>query len=422
MAVEEEEEERRAFPILTIEEATADGHAFVGDESISEEVAATPVKKARARPLSEQLLGRSRPKPMHEDDEGVFCFRFFCLPAMFCCGGGVLWLLCVLRPLCSFKIFRALIRTGPLFVFPDTNSCLPTPEIDAGVLSILDAATNDLALLINNLDLQATPSTPGDRTPRSARRPTSRLPVLVPSSTPLAKSNASAKTNANAPSSQSKARGSIACDSPLKSANNNAKKGAAQQLATMSSVSSLRPYAQSRGYVKPKTRVACRRRCAPLLPAAPIVVSSSLSSSKVTSNANANANAARIAQQIAPWAVLTQGAVTRQRNRARAQRQSHCRGAAQRVLFITPLRVLFITPPAERIPITPAKRIHLVRQLLRGRDLPPGAQAHHDARARARSRAGLPAAAPRRAALAAHLAPRDDDDGRGARRRRCCAR
>lgn len=33
-----------------------------------------------------------------------------------------------------------------------------------GVLSILDAATNDLALLINTLDLQATPATP-DITP-----------------------------------------------------------------------------------------------------------------------------------------------------------------------------------------------------------------------------------------------------------------
>ena len=118
MEVEEEvEEERRAFPILTIEEATADGHAFAGDESISEDgseempaVAATPVKKARARPLSEQLLGRSRPKPMHEDDEGVS--RFFSFLLLWW------WLLCVLRTLCFFK-FCALIRSGPLFAFTD---------------------------------------------------------------------------------------------------------------------------------------------------------------------------------------------------------------------------------------------------------------------------------------------------------------
>ncbi|PPQ90596.1 hypothetical protein CVT25_006168 [Psilocybe cyanescens] len=35
------------------------------------EVDATPAKKARARPLSEQMLGGSRPKSMYEDDEGV---------------------------------------------------------------------------------------------------------------------------------------------------------------------------------------------------------------------------------------------------------------------------------------------------------------------------------------------------------------
>ncbi|KJA12807.1 hypothetical protein HYPSUDRAFT_210102, partial [Hypholoma sublateritium FD-334 SS-4] len=52
----------------------------------------------------------------------------------------------------------------------------------------------------------------------------------------------------------------------------------------MSSVSSLRPYAQSRGYVKPK-------------PASPAG----------NANGTSNANAARIAQQIAPWATLVQG-------------------------------------------------------------------------------------------------------------------
>ena len=69
---------RRAFPILTIEEATSDGHSAPDDEELLEEeretgipaVAATPVKKARARPVSEHLLGRSRPKPMHEDEDG----------------------------------------------------------------------------------------------------------------------------------------------------------------------------------------------------------------------------------------------------------------------------------------------------------------------------------------------------------------
>ncbi|EED82544.1 predicted protein [Postia placenta Mad-698-R] len=58
-------------------------------------VAETPVKRSRPRPVSEQMLGKVRPQPMSDEGEGV--------------------------------------------------------------LSILDAATNDLASLINRLDLEATP-------------------------------------------------------------------------------------------------------------------------------------------------------------------------------------------------------------------------------------------------------------------------
>lgn len=92
-----DEEKTSTLPIVTIEEATVDGHSDVE----------TPSKRARARPLSEQLLGRSRPKAMYED------------------------------------------------------------ENDCAVMSLLDAATNDLAQLINRLDLQATP----DMTPMSGRSP-----------------------------------------------------------------------------------------------------------------------------------------------------------------------------------------------------------------------------------------------------------
>ncbi|CDO70210.1 hypothetical protein BN946_scf184942.g10 [Trametes cinnabarina] len=92
-------------PIVRVEEATADGHsppsddemeaaALPGETSVSE----TPIKRARPRPMSEQMLGRPRPQPICDDAEG-----------------------------------------------------------DA-VLSILDAATNDLASLINRLDLEATPA------------------------------------------------------------------------------------------------------------------------------------------------------------------------------------------------------------------------------------------------------------------------
>ncbi|EMD32355.1 hypothetical protein CERSUDRAFT_108803 [Gelatoporia subvermispora B] len=85
-------------PIVTVEEATADGHS-----DPSKSPAETPAKRARPRPVSEQLLGRTRPQAMCEE---------------------------------SF-----------------------------GVLSILDAATNDLASLINRLDLEATPASSANSSP-----------------------------------------------------------------------------------------------------------------------------------------------------------------------------------------------------------------------------------------------------------------
>ncbi|KAI0915303.1 hypothetical protein AcV5_003808 [Taiwanofungus camphoratus] len=79
-------------PIVTVEEATMDGHSDHTEERSIE----TPMKHARLRPVSEQMLGRARPQAICDDGDGV--------------------------------------------------------------LSILDAATNDLASLINRLDLEATPA------------------------------------------------------------------------------------------------------------------------------------------------------------------------------------------------------------------------------------------------------------------------
>ncbi|KAG6835886.1 hypothetical protein H0H93_013662 [Arthromyces matolae] len=100
-------EGRKRIPIS--DAATADGHDVVDDENLLNEESAdvtpadTPVKirETRVRPLSE-LLGRTRRKPSYEGENGV--------------------------------------------------------------LSILDAATNNLAHLINHLDLEATTTTP-DLTP-----------------------------------------------------------------------------------------------------------------------------------------------------------------------------------------------------------------------------------------------------------------
>ncbi|KAJ3528411.1 hypothetical protein NMY22_g9426 [Coprinellus aureogranulatus] len=165
----EKEEEARRFPILTIEEATADGHGDDLDEPIVEEsegeeeekveVVATPMKKRRVRPLSEQLAGKPRPMAFREDEDGV--------------------------------------------------------------LDILSAATHDLAQLINNLDLEATPATP-DLTP------------LKPS-TPFAH-DLSTSTEYNG--------------SPLKSKKKSDSlhpgvKNARGTLASESSISSLRQYSKS---------------------------------------------------------------------------------------------------------------------------------------------------------------------------------
>lgn len=69
------------YPILTIEEATSDGHGDPEEETTESEEgklpATTPVKRTRVRPLSEQLLGKSRPKAMHEDEEGESLFYAF---------------------------------------------------------------------------------------------------------------------------------------------------------------------------------------------------------------------------------------------------------------------------------------------------------------------------------------------------------
>ncbi|KAJ7473614.1 hypothetical protein B0H11DRAFT_2036563 [Mycena galericulata] len=116
-------------PMLTVEEATTDGHGH-GDEDEDggyQLVSATPVKRARARPVSDDmLLGRSKSRP------------------------------------------RGIID-----------------DVTAdGVLTLLDAATNDLAQLITHLDLEATPGTPsparGPIVPRKSWQdsPTSKSKTL----------------------------------------------------------------------------------------------------------------------------------------------------------------------------------------------------------------------------------------------------
>lgn len=159
------------YPLVTVEEATSDGHSAYSQAS-------TPVKATRRRPVSEQLLGRSRPRPMHEDGEGV--------------------------------------------------------------ISVLDAATNDLAQLITTLDLEATPSSNYDVSPwRTEAQAFAAASQESPLRRTLTRPRASPSTGSLRPANPS--------------------------------IQSLRPYAQSRGYQNAN---------------------------------KTNAIAQQIGQQIAPWSAL----------------------------------------------------------------------------------------------------------------------
>ncbi|KAJ7115597.1 hypothetical protein C8R43DRAFT_1038570 [Mycena crocata] len=90
-------------PMLTVEEATTDGHGHGDEDGDYEMVSATPVKRARLCPVSDDMVqGKEKSRP------------------------------------------RGIIEDTPA----------------DGVLTLLDAATNDLAQLITHLNLEATPGTP----------------------------------------------------------------------------------------------------------------------------------------------------------------------------------------------------------------------------------------------------------------------
>ena len=73
---EEEETANPVTPIVTIEEATMEGCS--GDEEML--LTETPIKRARSRPMSEDLLGRSRPKAIYDDGDGEYlCITNLCL-------------------------------------------------------------------------------------------------------------------------------------------------------------------------------------------------------------------------------------------------------------------------------------------------------------------------------------------------------
>ncbi|KAI0309656.1 hypothetical protein OF83DRAFT_1179371 [Amylostereum chailletii] len=218
-------------PIVTIEEATADGHGE-NDEVMSYE---TPNKRRRARPVSEQVLARDRPAAMCDDVDGA--------------------------------------------------------------LSILDAATNELASLISRLDLEATPGTP-DRTPLR----------LSPSLTNLL---------ANSPRVGSKANGSPVRKLPPTAASTRGPSGLRTSTA---SVTSLRPYAQSR-------------------------------STATASDPKAPATWSRLGKQIAPWPISPTKPATERTASVPAPSAPVFRMTHKRTLSPAPAE----EPPLVFRPLQPAK-------------------------------------------------------------------
>ena len=93
-------------------------------------------------------------------------------------------------------------------------------------MSVLDAATNDLAQLINHLDLEATPGSPHDRLPIQRSPSAANAMGFNPGESPVRKR-------------------ALALESPVK------KSGGLR--TNISSISSLRPYAQARKNSQPTT-------------------------------------------------------------------------------------------------------------------------------------------------------------------------
>jgi serine/arginine repetitive matrix protein 2 len=66
----------RQTPMVVIEAATADGHSIPDDDMMDvdhdeeQDVVSTPAKRVRPRPMSEQMLGRERPKGIHDESGG----------------------------------------------------------------------------------------------------------------------------------------------------------------------------------------------------------------------------------------------------------------------------------------------------------------------------------------------------------------
>ena len=143
-----------------------------------------PAARPRPRPVSEQLLGTSRPRPR-----------------------GIVGSVELKEGDSAYK--SGLARTEHhADVFP------------ALALSVLEAANSDLASLINRLDLQATPDS-------KASRPVSFAPTDP---------TVSSRFTLGEPESPSTTRGGGGDDSPLKKTS-----------GARASITSLRPYSQSRG-------------------------------------------------------------------------------------------------------------------------------------------------------------------------------
>ena len=179
-------QKQNSYSIVTIEEATSDGHGSPDDDEVFQE----PEQDKLCNPIK-------RPRP----------------PSTF---RTIAWL--------QQASSDARGRRRSVYLIISYNTFI---DLSIGVLYILDAATNDLALLINTLNLQATPSTPD-------------LMPFLPSSLPVEDGSPRKKEPG--------------VDTPLKKT----------LRSSMASISPLRPCARSHDSVKPPVSTTNRPANSPL--------------------------------------------------------------------------------------------------------------------------------------------------------------
>ncbi|KAG6896181.1 hypothetical protein C0992_009839 [Termitomyces sp. T32_za158] len=225
-----------------------------GEGGEDEKPLQTPVRRARHRWHSEQLDGRSRPRPLYEGEDGV--------------------------------------------------------------LSILDAATNDLAQLINHLDLQATPATPDVTSLLPSPSPSPPTTTTATAATTTSKSEVKTETETATAAETKTETGRARVAAANANANGSPTKGRYRSASVRAepSVGSLRPYAQSRRNTL-RSGSGSLRNAGPSAGATSVPAPAPAPAPAVTGKTPCVEQTQPIGRRIAPWPVLF--AKERERERER---------------------------------------------------------------------------------------------------------